>query len=185
VAGTPPSSRPYFFQNPLRPTDSLYETVPRSGCPSAALTAPTSGTLRLSAIGLPSGLTVTTITFVSGSTALAVGSNQWFALFTSARVRLEVTNDDGATAWAASDDKTLTLANPVVTTYDGLYYLGLCVVATTMPTLTGITLASGLSSVVAPILGGNSTAGLTNPASCPATAAAISAGGGFPYAFVS
>lgn len=184
MTGTPPSSRPYLFQSALRPTGSLYENLTRRGVTSGTQTAPTSGTLRLYAIDLPSGLTVTTISFVSGTTPLAVGSNQWFGIFTDARVQLRVTADDGATAWGATAVKTLTLASPVVTTYAGLHYLGLLVVATTPPTLTGVAIGAAVSPL-APILAGNSNAGLTNPASCPATAAALSSIVGIAYSYVS
>ena len=48
-------------------------------------------------MNLRGGRTVSSITFMSGSTALSGGSNQWFCLLDSARNVLRKTADDGAT----------------------------------------------------------------------------------------
>lgn len=136
--------------------------------------------LQMFAIDLPSGLTVTSITFVSGTTALATGVNQWFALFDSSRALLRQTTDDTSTAWAASTAKTLNLTSTFTTTYSGLHYLGIMVNATTVPTLTGTT---GVAQVngIAPILCGASTTGLTTTAPNPAAAIANQATEAWAY----
>lgn len=166
-----------------RPTAALVQTFGRtvSTINSAVLA---SGSLWLVSIYLPAGTLVSTITFTSATTALATGSNQWFALYSSARALLGVTNDDTSTAWAAEATKTLTLASPFTVLTSGMYYLGINVVATTVPSLRCSVTSARISTQV-PILAGTSTTGLTNPASAPGTAAAITASGSVPYAFVS
>lgn len=169
--------------NALRPTGALTETVPRSVSRLENIAFLASARLNLVAVYLTAGQTVTTITFVSSTTALSTATNQWFALYDSARAKLAVTTDDTSTAWASNATKSLNLASPYSVVTSGLYYLGICVVATTVPTLAGLSSPAGVVGL-APILGGISTTGLTDPASAPTTAAAITAQGGIPYAYV-
>lgn len=165
------------------PTSALAQSLERFAA-TADVAFLTTATLGLVAVTLASGQTVSTITFRSAGTALDTGLNQWFALYSSARAKLGVTNDDTNVAWAANADKTLTLATPYVVTASGLYYVGIMVKATTPPSLRGFTSYTGATGK-APILEGSSTAALTNPASAPSTAAAITALGVVPYCYVS
>lgn len=171
-------------KDPTLPTSAVSETIPRWAPTSAALSL-TSGQLRV-AYGavIPAGATVSTITIVSGSTALSVGSNQWFALFDGSRVKLGVTADDTSTAWAASTSKTLTLSAAYTNTtgLDIVGYVGVCVVATTPPSLNGSLTATAAIADQVPKLGGQADSGLTNPASCPATFTAPASGTGPFYA---
>lgn len=172
-----------FVHVTLRPTAAKGETLPRSYVSSTGLSAPTSGRLQLHAIPLKAGHTLSTITFVSGGTALATGTNQWFSLYDGALNLLRVTNDDGATAWAANSLKTLTLASSYTVPVDGLYYVGLTIVATTVPTLAGV-FPPGAITGAAPVLSYNANTGLTNPASAPATATNLASQGPRAYAYV-
>lgn len=168
----------------LLPTGAIAQTVPRhnAGTNFAALV---SAQLLLVGIWLPADTLVSTITFVSGTTALVTGVNQWFALYNSARGKLAVTADDTSTAWGAATAKTLTISGGFTTTYEGLHYVGCMVKATTVPSLVGVA-ATPATKDIAPILSGLSSAGLTNPASAPATAAAITTGQtAVEYAYVS
>lgn len=174
--------------SPAIPTGALAETFGRVGVQFADIGALTSGTLRLIAIEIPGGRTISSITFYSGNTALVTGSNQWFCLLDSARNVLGKTADDTSTAWAAKTPKTLTLTTPYVTpgTDRAFYYLGLVVVAAIVPTMSGQLDYTGNLAAIAPAISGNSTTGLTNPASLGATAAAISGSGGAkPWGYVS
>lgn len=186
---TPPNLRDIY----IVPTGALAESVPRWSV-NIATGGTSTGQLRCTAIVLPKGLSVNSITFVAGSTGLAASaaSNQWFALFDLNRNKLAVTTDDTTAAWTASSGgtagtKTLAIATPsppFVTTYEGIYYLGLVVVgssALTQSCFNGYAPAAG----IAPILAGTSTTGLTNPASCPTTAAALGVVQTIPYAYVS
>lgn len=163
------------------PTGALFETMPR-WLPGTATTSITSKTVYLNAIWLPEGLTVTSISWMSGSTALSGGSNQVFGLYDSSRARLGTTTDDTSTAWAANTVKTLSLTpGTFTTTYSGLHYLAILVNATQTPTLMsriGVDVVNGL----APKLVGTSD---TNQTSLPSSASAITAIANFMYAYVS
>jgi hypothetical protein len=172
------------FDNALAPTGALAETFPRQTRP-VSIASQISGTLVLCAIYLPSGLAISSITFFSGATALVTGSNQWFALYNSALAKLAVTADDTSTAWGANAAKTLTISGGYTTTASGLHYVGICVVASTVPSLTGQDASVANLWDVAPDLSGRYDTGLTNPASAPATATRSAALAVYPYAWVS
>lgn len=119
-----------------------YETTSRLRCGTAS--TPVSGALYLVPIWLPKGLVVSNITFVSGGTAGASLTNQWFTLHNSSRVAVARTADATTAAWAANTAKTLSIAQTTAgaatsftTTYTGLHYLGVMVAATTVPNLVG------------------------------------------------
>lgn len=170
------------------PTNAVAQTFDRASGDVVAQTAAASATQQFAAIHLVKGQVITTITFVNGATAGGTLLNQWFSLYSSARVLLGVTNDDTSTAWGANAAKTLTLATPYIVPATGLYYLGVMVKATTVPTLLGHTnVAAAITNGIAPILAGTDATNnaLTTPASAPATAAAITAGISHAYAYVS
>lgn len=145
------------------------------------------GRLNCSRIILPKGLSIANISFFSMTTAGASMTNQWFALFDSSKAKLAVTADDGSTAWAANTQKTLAVASgPFVTTYTGWYWLGICVVGTTMPSLAAQTAIAGTSAKIKnPLPAGAFDSGLTNPASCPNPFGSAVAATGLAYAEVS
>lgn len=125
------------------------------------------GRISLTEIQLPKGLSITTITFYSMTTALSVGANQWFALLDLNLAKLAVTADDTSTAWAANTAKTLTITGgPWVTTYAGIYYLAIMVKATTPPSLATATV---FGDPAPGAVQRNGDSSLTNPASCPST----------------
>ena len=164
----------------LAPTGAVAETYPRMTGTGSSQTAPTSGRLHLSAVYLPAGVTVSSITYLSGGTPGSGLTNQWFALYSSALALLAQTADDTTTAWGSTTTKTLTIASPVTTTYSGLHYVGIMVAASTVPTLLGFTSST---HGIAPITNGSSTTGLTTTA--PSTAAALTAQTTTPYAYLS
>lgn len=161
---------------------AIDETVPLWNLTQSA--APTSGTLRLSGgIVIPNGKTVTSISVRSSSTALVTGSNQWFCLVRRSDLAvLGKTTDDTTAAWGTNTVKTLNLSTPYTATADVAVYLGVLIVAVTMPTLN-----MGPNVIAAPpiVYAGNSTAALTNPASLGATAAALTAVNGPVYGYIS
>lgn len=181
-------SRP---RNALRPTGAMYETHPRQAITVTTGTL-SSGQMRMIAIDLPAGLVVTSITFCSLGTALAGGTHQFFALYDNNTGRetgtpyalLRASNDDTSNAWGTNTNKTLNLSSTYTTVTSGMFYLGLLVVATTMPTVIAMTsgLAALIGSNVTPVISGTTGAGLTalpNPATAP------SAASNPPYAWVS
>lgn len=169
------------FAAHTRVSSALAETVPRH-LPASSTTL-ISGRLHLVAISLPAGLTITSVTFVSGA-GLTGLSNQWFGLFDSSRIPLRLTGDDTSTAWALNTAKTLNLSSTYATTTAGLYYLGICVVASGMGTIAAQT-STSIMTGFAPTISGSSSTGLTNPASCPNPAGAMAAISTIPFAYVS
>ncbi len=165
-----------------KPTGALFQNFDRQLAGNTAI-APTSGTMRLVSIWLPAGTLVTSATFCAGTTAMSGGTHGWAALYDSslALVGSQSANDTGIT-WAANAAKTFTFGSTYTTTYTGLYYVGLLMVASTMPTMCGQTIGIGISGM-APAMGGNSTTSLTTTA--PNPAAAISGGtAGMIYCYV-
>lgn len=156
----------------------------------------TSGVLRLvGGIVIPGGRACSSITFMSSSTAAVTPTNQWFCLIDRATLAvLATTVDDTTNAWAATTAKTLQFATTIGgATPGGSYtpanaveaYLGICVVATTVPNLTAGSFTVTLNAIP-PMLTGSSNTGLTGPASLPATINAV--GGAFgtiPMAWIS
>jgi hypothetical protein len=164
----------------FRRTGALRETYGRDR-PKANEAALLSGRLHLAAIDLPSGLTISSITFMSGTTAAVTPTNQWFALYDSALALLRQTADDLTAAWAANAEKTLALSSSFTTTYAGLHYLGIMVAAGTVPSLVAMR-STTQEFTLAPMLTGTSTSGLTTTA--PNPAAAMAGSPIWPWAWV-
>ena len=168
----------------LGATGTIAETHPRELLAEVNTSALTSGTLRMQAIYLVAGQTVSNISVWSATTALATGTNQFFALYDSSRNLLAQSANNTSGAWAANSVKTLAMTTPYKVPVSGLYYIGVMVAATTVPTLKGHTArtANQLAGA-APILAGNSSTGLTT--SLPNPAAAITVDNNSFYAAVS
>lgn len=159
--------------------------IPRAAATVATFAPNSSGRLSLHAIKLRAGDVISSISFMSGSTAGATLTHVWFALYDANRSLLRVTADDTAAAWAVNTVKTLALASSYTVPADGTYYLGIVVVGTTMPNLQGSAGPTAAAAAVAPISAGSSTTGLVAPGTAPATAAALTAIAGTPLAWVS
>lgn len=139
----------------------------------------TSGRLYLTGgVVIPAGKTVSSIGIASSSTAAVTPTNQWFCLVRASDLAvLALSVDDLANAWPVSTLKTLALSAALTVLANTPVFVGVCVVAATPPSLLGY-VSSGISNVAlsgqAPLSGGNSTNGLTTPASCPANVASPS-----------
>lgn len=165
---------PYVKVRCYGTTGSLAETLDRNYLTEVNTSALSSGRLQLQAIWLTAGMRISSISFCSATTALATGTNQLFGLFDVNRNLLATTNNDTSTAWAANSIKTLSLTSAYVVPSTGLYYLGIMIAATTVPTLKGSTaLTATQLHATTPIICGTSTTGLTT--ALPNPAAAISA----------
>lgn len=192
---TTPTTSPFDEQGNLegimRPA-GRYETTSRLRC-GAQSTQAVSGTLYLVPIWLPKGCTVSNISFVSGSTAMATPTNWWFTVHDRNRVALGRTLDQTTAGWAANTVKTLAIGqtqagnlSSFVTTYSGLHYLGIMLKATTLPSLVceGALLA-GASD--APGFGDTNTGQSTPPTVSGAGFTAAAFGGALgllPYGYV-
>lgn len=166
----------------LQRTGSKAETLSRLASTMAAV-QPITAQAVYTGIQLAAGDVVTSITFTSNTTAGATLSHQFASLYNSTYGKLAVSADLTSAAWAASTEQVFTLTAPYTITADGLYYVGLCVVATTVPTVDGVTGVPTLNART-PAVAFTDTTTLSNPASSPATAT-VSAGFSGLYAFVS
>lgn len=175
-----------------RPTGAIAETCPRIGCTISNSAALTSGTLRTVGLMLPANRVVSSISFVSGTTALDTGQNQWFCLLDASRAMVACTADDTNNAWGSNTVKTLniaTIASGASATYTtpsaGLYYLGVMVKAgVAVPSMLAVVGSTTIFSL-APIMSGNSSTGQTTPPAFPFTAGAITGSGSALYGYVS
>lgn len=171
------------FNGPL-PDGAISQSFPRTVVTSSA-TSLTSGTLCLQGITLPAGVTISSITFVTGSQAAASPTHQIFGLYDddlgsssgTARALLRGTSDDTSTAWGASTAKTLNLTSSYTTTRSGFYYIGILVVtSSTAPNLQNCSAANTVIQAIAGVAGGNTTdtgiTALPNPAAAPAASVA-------------
>lgn len=168
----------------LRRTNALGETFTRLDLGVDAVT-PISASAQFTAIELTAGTVVSKITFASNSTAATTPTHQWFSLYDSNLNLLGVTADDGATAWAANAEKTLTLASPYTVKADAAFYVGVAIVAATPPTLCGVSGPAFIYGAAPSVAFIDST---HNALAAPATAPAVatnSAGANPLWAYVS
>jgi hypothetical protein len=171
----------------LAPSGATGETFPRQY--GNAYLVPVSQQVYVSAIGLPAGLAVNSITMDVGGTAAATVTHGWYALLDSARVVRAVTADQTGGNWTATF-AAVTLsaaASAYTTTYSGLYYVAFCITATTLPQLVNGLTSTSNAAGLAPILCGTSGAATTTvPPALAATLGAVTfvAGDRF-YAYTS
>jgi len=143
----------------------LAESIPRNICTETNTTAPTaSGTLFMQAIYLKAGITVTSISISSATTA-ANGPTHWImGLYSGARALLATSADQTSTAWGANTMKTLAMGTPYVVPSSGIYYIGFFMTASTaiITTKGNTAKTGGQLAGAAPILhGATSDTGLT------------------------
>ncbi|QCX81039.1 Plasmin and fibronectin-binding protein A precursor [Streptomyces sp. YIM 121038] len=168
---TGPETTPYdtvgALEELMRPA-GRFETTSRLRCGTSS-SAMTSGVLYLVPIWLPKGAVISNLSFVTGGTGVGTPTNYWFTLHDRSRVALARTADQTTAAWAANTTKTLAIAQTTAgsastytTTYAGLYYLGIMIKATTMPTIVGEgSMTAGASS--SPGFGDTNTGQTTPP----------------------
>ena len=148
----------------------------------------TSGRLHLAGgVVLRAGVQYSSISVITGGTAAGTPLNQWMCLVDTSLNVLAKTTDDTTTAWATNTRKTLNLSTPYTPAADTPVYVGLVVVATTLPTMRGVVAGSAamVTAHGAPYAAATSTTALTNPATLGATAAALTAATAQLYAQVS
>lgn len=148
--------------------------IPRAPLDVGDVAIGASGVMLSTPLFLGAGETVTSLTFRSGATALATGTNHWFALYSPDTVPalLAQTADQTSAAWAANTTKTLALATAQTVTRTGFYWAAVMVAASTVPTMVGARYFPGLVAGERN-LGQTSGSGLT--ATAPATIASPTA----------
>lgn len=184
-------SGPWYNEEYLRqgsPTNATFaESVPRWAV-TGNLAALTTQVMTSVALPLQAGDVVTSLTFVSATTAAGTPTNWWFALYSPAGALLAQTADQTSTAWAANTAKKLALSAPVLITQAGVYYAAVMVKATTVPTLAGVpmhhaTVAGDVASLGSVVLAQTSGSSLTTTA--PATIATPTTVATVPYVVAS
>lgn len=137
-----------------------------------------SGTLLLARVFLPKGTVVTGFGFSTGGTAAGTPTHSWMALYDSSRAQLATTADltTAAIGTFSTPSRTVALtaagsASSFTTTYSGLYYVGICVVATTVPSLYGLPSNPPMNQALG--LAGTGNTSLTGPPGFPASAGTL------------
>ena len=154
-----------------KPSGLLTSNIPRI-MGTGNLAALTTQVMTTVALPLQAGDVVTSLTFVSATTAANTPTNWWYALYSPAGALLAQTADQTNGAWAANTAKKLALATPQLITEAGVYYAGIMVKASTVPTLVGVTLhnaveAGDIATLGYKVLAQTSDSSLT--ATAPAT----------------
>ncbi|TDC81902.1 hypothetical protein E1193_13445 [Micromonospora sp. KC606] len=163
-----PASPDTFYRSNL-PRIGLIDSAGDSGHPALA-----TGVMTSVPVYLRAGDVITSISARSGATAAGTPTNYWFALYSSAATPalLAQTADQTSTAWAANTVKTVALATPVTITETGIYWVGITVVATAVPSLIG-------SIAMTPVVTGernlSQSSGSSLTATAPATIATVTA----------
>lgn len=163
------------------PAGAIAETYPRRMAAAAAALTVTSGTLYLFGVYLPA-CTVTSITFVSGTTAEASGTHLWYALYNQNLSFIAQTTDNTAAAALGASTALTQSLTATQSINAGIYYLGFQCTATTPPSLATYTSLTSVTNI-APIMAATSSTALTNAA--PSPAGALTAITNCAYAYIS
>jgi hypothetical protein len=148
------------------------ETFPRIYA-TGTQTLATTNTLYVCAISLPQYYTVTAITMATKATAAATLTHGWYVICDSNLVVRGVTADQTSSTWTAvTTAYPLALTTPYVTTYTGLFYIGINVSAGTMPAICSAGTTAAPLAGLAPILCGSVSTGYS--ATPPAVTTALS-----------
>jgi hypothetical protein len=138
--------------------------------------------MTMMAVALYEGDTVTKASICVGATAGATLTHKFFGLYSGATIPLLLAQsaDDTGAAMAANTVYTQSLTAPFVIPTTGLYWAGICITGTTIPTVIGKTTGVNATAIAAlnTLLGGTRTNGLcvtsTGAASiAPATMASL------------
>lgn len=135
-----PASADTFFRRNL-PRAGLYDSAGDTGQVALA-----TGVMTSVPVYLHAGDVITNVSFRSGATAAGTPTNWWFALYSKASTPalMAQTADQTTGAWAANTTKTLALATAQTITESGVYWVGINVTATTVPTLLGTVAAPAI-----------------------------------------
>lgn len=147
---------------------------------TTAVVTLTSGRMTCAAIPIEAGTVISGLSLMSSTTALSGGSHFWMALYDPSLNLLGQSANDTSPVVGASAKKDVTLASPVTVTTSGLYLVGVMAVASTMPTLVGVTPGNASTTFITstPGVGGNYNTGLTTTAPSTAT---FSSNGSLPW----
>jgi hypothetical protein len=157
-------------QDPASPDTFVRRTMPRSEVAAAAGAAmPTTGKLLVAEMWFEGGDVVTSIGWVTGTTAAVNPTSGFVALYSDTGALLAQSADFAATARAASTAYTSALASAFTIKKPGKHFVVLCIAAGTMPTLLGSVVAPPIATgETAPARESSATYTTTAPAALPA-----------------
>jgi hypothetical protein len=170
-----PSSPDTFYRSNLANRFGLVDDAGDTGHVALTTQVMTSVPVKLYA-----GDVITNVSFRSGATAAGTPTNWWFALYSNAATPalLAQTADQTSTAWAANTTKTVALATAQTITVTGIYWVGIHVKATTVPTLLGTLVAPAIATGERNL---SQSSGSSLTATAPATIATPTAKDFAPY----
>jgi len=159
------------------PNVFMRRSIPREGMVDQAMVATTATALNVR-IPLEAGDPIASISCFIGATALGTPTHHFAAMYTPLDVLYGQTPDLVAAAGAANSTKTFTFTTPLIANVGGMWSFSIVFVATTMPTLLGVTVAPANAT-------GEITIGRTHGsalvATAPATVATPTATNFAPY----
>jgi hypothetical protein len=163
------------------PDTLLERSIPRLDATDVTIALATTGKMTLAKVTLEGGELVTNLSFISGTTAGATMTSWWLALFDPDGKLIAQTADQVAGAIAASTVFTLPLSAPKRMGQSGIHRIGLCIAASTVPTVRGITLPPAITvgTPAEGVISEETTATYTTTA--PAVLPALTARLGTPY----
>jgi hypothetical protein len=156
----------------FKPVGILTETLDRANSQIAHAALPISGTLGLTGILLNKGMVINTITYFTGGTAPGSVTHFWYSLWDGTLNRVGITADAGIVTLLSNTVYPKTLTSPYTVPTTGIYYVGALIVCSTVGTWPGM---NNNSTVLlqSPARAGQFGSGLTDPASCPASASPL------------
>lgn len=140
----------YNLSDPASPDTFYRRNLPRTGLYDSAgdtgQVALTTEVMTSVPVYLHAGDVITNISVRSGATAANTPTNYWVALYSKAATPalMAQSADQTSTAWAANTTKTLALAAAQTITESGVYWVGIMVKATAVPTLLGCVAAAAI-----------------------------------------
>lgn len=171
--------------NPWLPTGSFTCNLDRPSVNMANNAVLVSGRIQLAGgIVVAAGQTVTSISFLTGTTAATSPTHQWFCLTDQNGNILGKTTDDTNHAWGANSVKTLALSTPWTPTTDTAVNIGIVITASTVPSLVGATSATSTNNLT-PIIAGSGDTGLTGPSSLGSSVSVFNASTVNPFCYLS
>lgn len=162
---------------------AIAETAPRFAVTSSTM-ALASGTLYLAQVLLAGGVQSAGWNWVSGSTGGTVLTHWWGCLLNSAYQVLAVTPDQGAATIAPSSVHPVTWGSAFSAPLSGVYWWGIMLAGSNLPTSTGTATAPGASITQALPVAGTSSTGQTTPPVLGQTMTAVTAATQVPYGFI-
>lgn len=171
----------FLFQGNT-PSGVQVENFPYSAISADTAIAAT-GVMLSVAVACQAGDVISNVTFKSGATAAGTPLNQIVALYDQDLALMAQSVDVTTQPWAANTAITFALATAQLCQTPGIYYVGLAIKATTIPTMLGrsVALAGASSGILAThaVLAQSHGAALT--ATAPATIATPTAVATVPY----